>query len=70
MLATCPGGRTQKYGLKCTAIVLDLGDPGRPPDLPAGMTQLRVVRGGREYKIDVDNPFDKAPIRRKADRKR
>ena len=66
--APATGGRTQKYGLKCTATVLDLGDPGRPPDLPAGVKPLRLVKGGRAYKIDVDNPFDVGPQRRKANR--
>ena len=66
--APATGGRTQKYGMKCTAMVLDLGDPGRPPDLPAGMTRLRVVRGGKDVRIKVDNPFEAIPSRPKVRR--
>ena len=53
-------GRAQKYGIKCTAEVLDLGSPGRPPDLPSGMTRLRVVKGDNALR-GSQNPFEAIP---------
>lgn len=39
--------RQQKYGVKCTGYVADLGAPP-PPDLPPAMAAWAVIDGGKK----------------------
>ncbi|KFC63953.1 hypothetical protein FG93_05463 [Bosea sp. LC85] len=39
--------KPQKYGFKCGGYCLDIGKT-RPPDLPATMSGLTVIEGGRD----------------------
>jgi hypothetical protein len=39
--------RQQKYGVKCTGYVADLGVPP-PPDLPPAMAAWTVIEGGKK----------------------
>jgi hypothetical protein len=39
--------RQQKYGVKCTGYVADLGAPP-PPNLPPAMAAWTVIQGGKK----------------------